>query len=68
MKKKEFLAEISKLGKAELLEKARSVSEEVMKLKIRHASRQLETPHRIGAAKKNLARVLTALNSQKDKK
>lgn len=68
MKRKEFLAEIGKLNQEELLNKARSVSDEMMKLQIRHASGQLETPHRIGAAKKNLARVLTAINSQKNKK
>lgn len=60
MKRKDFLISIAKLDAEGLAKKANELAEELMKLNIRHASGQLETPHVLGELRKNLARVLTA--------
>jgi len=65
MKSKAFLQEIKDLDQGKLHEKAASLAQELMKLRFRNASGQLEHGHRIRETKRNLARVLGKLNSQK---
>ena len=62
MKKKDFMKEVTSLDKAGLEKKAVQLAEELMRLRFKHASRQLEKPHQIGQAKKALARVSTLLS------
>ncbi len=64
MKQKEFKDQVRKMSEPELVEKARSVSEELMKLRFRKVAGQLQQSHRIGELKKQLARVQTALRQK----
>lgn len=62
MKKKDFMKEVTSLDKAGLEKKAVQLAEELMRLRFKHASRQLEKPHQIGQTRKALARVSTMLS------
>jgi ribosomal protein L29 len=62
MKRKEFLKEINGLDRAALQEKANKLAEELMRLRFKQASKQLEKGHLLSEARKSLARVQTALN------
>ncbi|NDC37389.1 MAG: 50S ribosomal protein L29 [Proteobacteria bacterium] len=64
MKSKEFIIQLKSLTEAELRERARSLSEELMKLRFRKASGQLQQTHRLGEIRRNLARVETALKQK----
>lgn len=61
MKKKDFMKEIAGLDKAGLEKKAVQYADELMRLRFKKASRQLEKSHQIGLTKKALARVATLL-------
>lgn len=63
MKTKEFLKEIKGLSREDLKEKARSIAEELMKLRFRKVSGQVEQSHRLGQLRRNLARVQTQIRS-----
>ena len=63
MKRKEFIADIKKTSKEELVTKARGFAEELMKLRFRKASGQLQQTHRIKELRRNLARVETQLSA-----
>lgn len=63
MKRKEFIESIKGNSKADLVAKAKSLAEELMKLRFRKASGQLEQAHHIPAIRRNLARVRTALTA-----
>ncbi len=63
MKKKEFNKKAKSSSKAELVAQAKSLAEELMKLRFRKASGQLEQAHQIPHIRKNLARVRTALTA-----
>ena len=62
MKRKDFLAEIKAMSKADLKARAGKLSEELMKLRFRKSSGQLQQGHVMGQIKRDLARVMTALN------
>ncbi len=66
MKKKEFLEKMAGMDLAGLHQELHAKADEILKLRIRHASNQLETPHRIRAERKNYARILTLKNKQKN--
>lgn len=61
MKRKEFLKEISGLDKTALQERAVALAEELMKLRFKRASKQLEKGHLLAKTRRDLARVKTAL-------
>ena len=61
MKRKDFLKEISLLSADELKVKSTQLAEELMKLRFKKASSQLETSHRIKLARRSRARVSTLL-------
>ena len=63
MKSAEFLKEIRGLSKDDLKQRARQTAEELMKLRFRVATGQLDQSHRIGLLKRNLARIQTVLAS-----
>lgn len=62
MKRKDQLTEIRGMSAADLKARAKSLSEELMKLRFRKASGQLEHGHRMGQLKRDLARVRTVIN------
>ncbi len=61
MKRKDFLVEINGLSKVELNKKLQSIAEELLKLRFRAASKQLEQSHRLKELKKNVARINTLM-------
>jgi ribosomal protein L29 len=61
MKRKEYLDKLGSASVAELNAMGVEVAEEVMKLRFKKSSRQLEKPHQLGIARRNLARVKTAM-------
>lgn len=63
MKRKEFNLKVKGSSKADLVAQAKSISEELMKLRFRKASGQLEQAHQIPLLKRNLARVRTAISA-----
>lgn len=65
MKRKELKAEISGLSREELLEKERSISEELMKLRFRAKTGRLEQSHLFKELRKQKARAKTALGAMK---
>jgi large subunit ribosomal protein L29 len=56
--------DIMNLGKDELEQKQKELKEEYFKLKVRHASGQLESPASLVAVRKNIARVNTVLRQK----
>jgi len=62
MKRREFLKEIAGLDKAALQGKANKLGEELMRLRFKQASNQLEKGHLLKETRKQLARVQTALS------
>ncbi len=65
MKRKELLAEIKNLSRDELITRGRGVSEELMKLRFRKKTGQLNNSHRLSQLKKELARVKTLLTGMR---
>lgn len=64
MKRKDFLKEIKGMEVIALQEKAHSLAEELMRLRFKQASKQLEKGHLLGETRRNLARVQTVLTSK----
>ncbi len=64
MKRKEVVAEFKGMTLEDLKSRARSLAEEMMKLRFRKASGQLEQSHHVKAARRNLARVKTMIQSK----
>lgn len=64
MKRKDFLKEIKGMEVIALQEKANSLAEELMRLRFKQASKQLEKGHLLGETRRNLARVQTVLTSK----
>ena len=65
MKSTDSLKDLRALTAAELKEKGRSISEEMMKLRMRVASGQPEQGNRITLLRKEYARVRTVIGQQK---
>ncbi|MCB0310043.1 MAG: 50S ribosomal protein L29 [Bdellovibrionales bacterium] len=61
MKKTEFLGEVREMSVADLRQRARQLAQELMKLRFRKASGQLENTHGMRLARRNLARVKTEI-------
>lgn len=64
MKRKEFLKEIEGFDKGALDEKANKLAEELMRLRFKQASKQLEKGHLLRETRKALARVKTKLSQK----
>ena len=65
MKRKDQLKELRDLNVEALESKVRETNEELMRLRFRKAGGQLEEGHRIGEAKKGLARAMSILEEKK---
>ena len=64
MKRRDFIKEIAGFDKAALHEKAAQLAEELMKLRFKQASRQLEKPHLLKQTRVALARVQSELSKR----
>ncbi len=64
MKRGEFLKEIAGLDKAALQDKANKLAEELMRLRFKQASKQLEKGHLLKETRRSLARVQTMLKQK----
>jgi large subunit ribosomal protein L29 len=64
MKKNTFLKDIQGLPMADLRAKAKTMAEELMKLRFRGASTPLEQSHRLKELRRNLARIQTLMTRQ----
>ncbi len=64
MKRLEFFKEIKSLDVKELKARAQTLAEELMKLRFRGASGQVEHSHRQKEIRRNLARVNTLITSK----
>lgn len=64
MKRKEFINELNGLDKAALQERAVGLAEELMKLRFKKASKQLEKGHLLTKTRRDLARVKGILASK----
>ena len=58
------IKEIRDLGINELNQKNSEILEELFRLKIRHASGQLESPAKLGRLRKEIARINTVLKEK----
>lgn len=61
------IKEIRELSTDELKQKNRGLLEELFKLRIRHASGQLDTPSAIVSVRKDIARIKTVLREMEDR-
>lgn len=66
-KRKEVLKELREKSHAALLDQARSVAEESMKIRFRWATGTGEGSHRRSASRRMLARILTVAGEQRRK-
>ena len=64
MKRREFLKEISGFDKAALQEKANKLAEDLMRLRFKQSSKQLEKSHQLKETRRALARVQTLLRTK----
>lgn len=64
MKRREFLKEIAGLDAGALKDRATKLAEELMKLRFKQASKQLEKGHLLKEKRRALARVQTAIRQK----
>jgi large subunit ribosomal protein L29 len=67
MKRRDFLKEIAGLDKAALQGKANQLAEELMRLRFKQATSQLEKGHLLKEVRRSLARVQTLLSKNQAK-
>ena len=58
--------ELINLSREELLQKAKSLKEELFKLNLERYGGRVEKPHMFGSLKKDLARIKTVLRQKKE--
>ena len=56
--------ELTKMTSAELTSKLKELKSELFKLRFQNEINQLDNPHKIADVKKDIARVMTALNKK----
>jgi large subunit ribosomal protein L29 len=66
MKRKDFLKEINGMDAVALQERATKLAEELMRLRFKQASKQLDKGHLLGQTRRQLARVQTVLTGKKE--
>ncbi len=60
------MQELRGLSTKEILEKLKEEKQQLTKLKFNHAVSPIETPHKLSASRKLIARYLTELNARKN--
>lgn len=63
MKRKEKIQQLRSINKDELLQKEKSLKEELMKLNAQRYSGRVDKPHMFSSLKKDIARIRTILNT-----
>jgi large subunit ribosomal protein L29 len=58
--------ELSNLSKEELLQKIKTLKEELFKLNIQRYGGRVDKPHMFGSVKKDIARIQTVLKQKKE--
>lgn len=61
------IAELRNLSKEDLIQKQKTLKEELFKLNLQRYSGRVEKPHMFSLLKKDIARVKTLLNAKKEK-
>jgi len=61
------IQELRSLSKDELLEKEKSLKDELFKLNLQRYGGRVEKPHLFSLIKKDIARIRTILNAKKEK-
>lgn len=61
------MSELRNLSKTELLQKEKSLKEELFKLNMQRYGGRVEKPHMFSLIKKDIARIQTILNGKKEK-
>jgi large subunit ribosomal protein L29 len=61
------IKEIRDLSVSELQQKSRELSDELFKLRLRQASKQLESPAMLGQVRRDIARIKTVLVEKEEK-
>jgi len=61
------IKEIRDLSVSELQQKSRELSDELFKLRLRHASKQLESPAMLSQVRRDIARIKTVLVEKEEK-
>lgn len=64
MKRKSLNVELAKISEADLKAKSVALAEELMKLRFRHATRQLDKTSSLRQVRRDLARTKTALSQK----
>ncbi len=64
MKRRDFFKEISSLDKSSLEQRAGQLAEELMRLRFKKATSQLENPNRLKDVRRSLARVSTLISQK----
>ena len=67
MANKEKAKDLVNLSRAELLEKEKSLKEELFKLNLQRYAGRVEKPHMFSTIKRQIARIQTVLNLKKEK-
>jgi large subunit ribosomal protein L29 len=60
--------ELRNLSKEELLQKEKSLKDELSKLNVQRYTGRVEKPHMFSLVKRDIARIKTILNEKKEKK
>jgi len=61
------ITELRNLSKEDLIQKLKTLKEELFKLNLQRYSGRVEKPHMFSLLKKDIARVKTLLNAKKEK-
>lgn len=64
MKKRDYLTELKGLSAEALQERVSDLQEELMNLRFKHASGQLEKPAELASLRKKIAQAKTVINTQ----
>ena len=62
------IKEVKDMDTGELVQKNKELVEELFKLKLRHATGQLESPAMLGSVRKSIARIKTVLKEREVQK
>lgn len=57
---------INELSTADLMERIEEQRMQYVKMKLNHAVSPLDNPHKLGACRKNIARMMTELNKRQN--
>ncbi len=68
MKRKEKIQDLRNITKDELIQRGKSLKEQLFKLNEQRYTGRVDKPHMFSSVKRDLARINTVLNEKKEKK